>query len=98
MLPTGVGLLEKVPKFFRRHKLMRASMWFTGEDPLQLVRIRGDAFGYADMSDGFLRLIVIEGKFAEDFFRLGARYWLKGCLFLRPSQSWSFEFGFGLEA
>ena len=45
-------------------------MRLTGEDPLQLVRIRGDARGYADMSDGFLRLIVIEGDYEKDFFRI----------------------------
>jgi FkbM family methyltransferase len=49
---------------------MTAWMRLTGEDPLQLVRIRGDARGYADMSDGFLRLIVIEGDYEKDFFRI----------------------------
>jgi FkbM family methyltransferase len=49
---------------------MKAWMRLTGEDPLQLVRIRDDAFGYADLSDGFLRLIVIDGLFDEDFFRV----------------------------
>lgn len=45
-------------------------MWLTGENPVQLVRIRDDAFGYADLSDGFLRLIVIEDAFERDFFRI----------------------------
>jgi FkbM family methyltransferase len=54
----------------RRHKLMKAWMCLTGEDPLQLVRIRDDARGYADLSDGFLRLIVIEGDYEKDFFRI----------------------------
>jgi FkbM family methyltransferase len=49
---------------------MKAWMRFTGEDPLQLVRIRDDAFGYADLSDGFLRLIVIDGEYEKDFFRV----------------------------
>jgi FkbM family methyltransferase len=49
---------------------MTAWMRLTGEDPLQLVRIRGDAFGYADMSDGFLRLIPIDGGYDDDFFRI----------------------------
>lgn len=42
----------------------------TGESPLQLVRIRDEAFGYADLSDGFLRLIVIDQGFESDFFRV----------------------------
>ena len=49
---------------------MTAWMRFTGEDPLQLVHIRDGARGYADMSDGFLRLIVIEGCYEKDFFRI----------------------------
>jgi FkbM family methyltransferase len=49
---------------------MKAWMRLTGEDPLQLVRIRDDAFGYADMSDGFLRLVVIDGHFEREFFRI----------------------------
>ena len=49
---------------------MKAWMRLTGEDPLQLVHIRDGARGYADMSDGFLRLIVIEGDYEKDFFRI----------------------------
>jgi FkbM family methyltransferase len=45
-------------------------MRITGEESVQLVRIRDDAFGYADLSDGFLRLIVIDGAFEPDFFRV----------------------------
>ena len=70
MLPTAAALVEKLPRLLRRHRLMTAWMRLTGEDPLQLVRIRGEAFGYADMSDGFLRLIPIEGGYDDDFFRI----------------------------
>jgi FkbM family methyltransferase len=70
MIPTAAGLFEKVPRILRRHRLMKAWMRLTGEDPLQLVRIRDNARGYADMSDGFLRLIVIEGDYEKDFFRI----------------------------
>lgn len=70
MIPTAAALFERLPRTFRRHRLMKAWMRLTGEDPLQLVRIRGDARGYADMSDGFLRLIVIEGDYEKDFFRI----------------------------
>jgi FkbM family methyltransferase len=70
VLPTAASLVEKLPRPLRRHRLMTGWMRLTGEDPLQLVRIRDDAFGYADMSDGFLRLIPIEGDFDRDFFRI----------------------------
>src|SRR5437660_1727379 len=70
MIPTAASLFERVPRSLRRHRLMKSWMRITGEDPLQLVRIRDDSFGYADMSDGFLRLIVIDGKFERDFFAI----------------------------
>jgi FkbM family methyltransferase len=69
MLPTAAELFEKLPRILRRHRLMKGWMRITGEDPVQLVRIRDDARGYADLSDGFLRLIVIDGDYERDFFR-----------------------------
>ncbi|HXQ16713.1 MAG TPA: FkbM family methyltransferase [Caulobacteraceae bacterium] len=70
MLPTAAALTRRLPRPLRRHRLMTTWMRLTGEDPLQLVRIREGAVGYADMSDGFLRLIVIDGGYDDDFFRL----------------------------
>jgi FkbM family methyltransferase len=70
MIPTAAKLFEKLPRTLRRHRLMVWWMRFTGEDSLQLVRIRDDAKGYADLSDGFLRLIVIDGNYESDFFRI----------------------------
>jgi len=70
VLPTAAALVQKLPRPLRRHRLMTAWMRLTGEDPLQLVRIRGDALGYADMRDGFLRLIPIDGDYDADFFRI----------------------------
>jgi FkbM family methyltransferase len=49
---------------------MMAWMGLTREPSLQLVRIRDKSFGYADMSDGFLRLIVIDQEFEKDFFAI----------------------------
>jgi FkbM family methyltransferase len=66
----------------RRHRLMSGWMRLTGEDPVQLVRIRGDARGFADLSDGFLRLIVIEGDFESDFFRIADALLQGGGVFL----------------
>jgi FkbM family methyltransferase len=82
MLPTAAALIEKLPRVLRRHRLMTAWMKLTGEDPIQLVRIRDDAFGYADMSDGFLRLIVIDKHYDEDFFLIADRMLAGGGTFL----------------
>jgi hypothetical protein len=62
LLPTVAASTENLPRPLRRHRLMTSWMRLTGVDPVQLVRIRDDAFGFANMSDGFLRLIVIDGE------------------------------------
>ena len=67
-LPTAAALTERLPRALRRHKAMKAWMWLTGESPVQLVRIRDRSFAYSDMSDGFNRLIPIEGGTDADFF------------------------------
>jgi FkbM family methyltransferase len=81
MIPTAAGVFEKLPRLLRRHRLMKAWMRLTGEDPLQLVRIRDDALGYADLRNGFFRLIVIEGQFESDFFRIGDALLQEGGVF-----------------
>lgn len=81
MLLTAASLIEKLPRPLRRHRLMTIWMKVTREAPLQLVRIRDDYFGYADMNDGFLRLIVIEQRFEKDFFNLADRVLQRGGAF-----------------
>jgi len=81
-LPSAAQLFEKLPRTLRRHRLITGWMALTGEDPLQLVRIRDQAFGLADLRDGFLRLIVIEGDFEADFFRIADALLARGGTFL----------------
>jgi hypothetical protein len=50
-LPTAAQVIEQLPRFLRRHKLMAGLMRPTGENPVHLVRIRDRHFGYADLSD-----------------------------------------------
>lgn len=57
-------------------------MRVTGESQVQLVRIRENSFGYADLGDGFLRLIVIDGHYEEDFFRIADALLGDGGVFL----------------
>lgn len=82
IFPTAASLFEKLPRALRRHRFMRAWMRITGEDSLQLVRIRDESFGYADMRDGFLRLIVIDQEFEKDFFGLADAFLEQGGVFL----------------
>lgn len=82
MIPNAASLFEKLPRLLRRHRIMTAWMQLTRESPLQLVRIRDNAFGYADMSDGFLRLIVIDQEFESNFFAVADRIFSKGGTFI----------------
>jgi FkbM family methyltransferase len=82
MIPRAGRLFEKLPRVLRRHRLMKGWMRLTGEDPVQLVRIRDNAHGYADLSDGFLRLIVIDGDYEKDFFRVADALLQEGGEFL----------------
>lgn len=82
MLPTAATVFARLPRFLRRHRLMTAWMALTGEDAIQLVPVREGVRGYADMRDGFLRLIVIDGDFEHDFFRLADQLVPAGGLFL----------------
>lgn len=95
MLPTAASIVEKLPRRLRRHRLMTGWMKLTGEDPMQLVRIRDDHFGYADMTDGFLRLIVIDQPFEPDFFRIGDAMLGDGGVFLDVGANFGL-FSFGL--
>lgn len=82
MIPAAAELFQRLPRALRRHRLMTAWMRLTGEDPLQLVRIRDESFAYADMSDGFLRLVVIDGDFEKDFFILADAFLGEGGVFM----------------
>src|SRR5262249_18982403 len=82
LIPSAAQLFERLPRTLRRHRLMKAWMAVTGEDPLQLVRIREQFFGYADLGDGFLRLIVIDGGFEQEFFAMADALLSRGGVFL----------------
>jgi hypothetical protein len=70
ILPTAAQVIERLPHFPRRHKLITGWMNLTGENPVQLVRTRHDSFEYADLSDGFLDVGANHGLFS--FGRHGA--------------------------
>jgi FkbM family methyltransferase len=82
LLPSAAQLFAGLPRFFRRHRLIRAYLWLTREDPVQLVRIRNAAWAYVDLRDGFQRLIVIDGHFEADFFRIADALMANGGDFL----------------
>lgn len=88
MILDAAGLFETLPRMLRLHRRLKAWMQIKGEDTLQLVRMRGD--GRTDMSDGFLRLIMIEGDYEKDFFRIAGALLLDAGEFLdvgRESQT-----------
>jgi FkbM family methyltransferase len=94
-IPTAARLFDRLPRALRRHKLMRAWMRLTGEDPYQLVRIRDQSFGYVDMRDGFMRLIVIDGDYETDFFAVADALLCDGGVFVDVGANFGL-FSFGL--
>ena len=96
-LPTAATVFARLPRVLRRHRLMRAWMSLTGEDKVQLVPVREGARGYADMGDGFLRLIVIDGNFEHDFFRIADSMLRKGGVFVDAGANYGL-LSFGLAA
>jgi hypothetical protein len=66
-------------------------MKLTGESPVQLVRIRDNYFGYADLSDGFLRLIIIDQGFEADFFTIADAILAGGGVFLTLAPTMAFS-------
>jgi FkbM family methyltransferase len=81
MMPTAAVLFDRLPRVLRRHRLMKGWMRLTGESPIQLVRIRDKVYGFADMNEGFLRLIVIDGDYNSDFFRIADTIYAGGGTF-----------------
>jgi FkbM family methyltransferase len=69
-VPTAARVFSRLPRFFRRHRLICGWMRLTGEDPIQLVHIIEGVEGYADLREGTLRLLVIDGDFEREFFEL----------------------------
>ncbi len=97
LLPTAAQLTERLPRVLRRHKAMMAWMRLTGEDPVQLVRVRENCLAYADMSDGFLRLIPIDGDYDADFFAVADALLADGGTFLDVGANFGL-LSFGLAA
>lgn len=95
MMLTAASIFERLPRFFRRHKLMQAWMRLTGEDPLQLVRIRDDTFGYVDLDEGFMRLVVIDQDYEQEFFQIADAFLQQEGTFLDVGANFGL-FSFGL--
>jgi FkbM family methyltransferase len=63
-----VVTFQKLPRFLRRHKLLRLLAWPGG--PVHRVRVN-DAFdAFIDVRDGFARLVAIDEAFETEFFGL----------------------------
>jgi FkbM family methyltransferase len=61
-------LFQRLPRFFRRHKILKIFGLVAG--PIQLIRVNREFDAYIDLRDGFARLIAIEDQFEPDFFTL----------------------------
>ncbi len=78
-LLTAMSTFERLPCVLRRHNLLSGWRTLVGKDSIRLNRTRGELFGYTDMRDGFLRLIVIDQVLEKDFFALADAMIGEGC-------------------
>ncbi len=81
MIPNAASLFSMLPRGLRRHKLIRLWMKLMREDPIQLVRINGTGEAYVDLSDGFMRLIIIDGDYDPEFFRVATALLTENAVF-----------------
>ena len=65
-------IFQRLPRWLRRHKLLRIVAGLGGDGFVQRVRVNCAFEAFIDVRDGFARLIAIEDEFEPDFFRLAA--------------------------
>jgi FkbM family methyltransferase len=75
-------LFSLLPRMLRRHKLMSGWIALTRQDPVQQVLVNGNHPVYVDLSDGFMRLIIIDGGYDQEFFRVAEPFLREGGDFL----------------
>lgn len=68
---TTQAVIERLPRFLRRHKVVRALSAF---DPVQPVRFNGGAQAFLDLREGPFRTVLISGSFDPEFFRIAGAF------------------------
>ncbi len=84
------NLVPRIPKFLRRHRLIQGLLRIPGQTPLQLVRFHNGHRAYADLRDGFMRLILIDGGYDPDFFRIASPFLKVGGHYLDVGANYGF--------
>lgn len=67
---TPLPSFQRLPRWLRRHKLLRLCVAALGDGPVQLVRVNNRFDAFIDTRDGFARLVAIEDEFEPEFFDL----------------------------
>ncbi len=75
------GICGVLPKFFRRHKLVKALLFLSPQSRVQLVEFNGGARLYADISDSFPRSYFLGHSFEPEFFSIATPFLSKGGIF-----------------
>jgi FkbM family methyltransferase len=83
-------LISKLPKFLRRHKVVKLLLLISPESKYQKVFFNGNARLYADLSDPNPRNYLVTGSFLPDFFRLAIPFLSNGGTFFDVGANWGF--------
>jgi len=65
-----VPLFQRLPRFFRRHRILRAFVRLSGGGSVQRIQVNSSFAAFIDVRDGFARLVAIEDRFEPEFFAL----------------------------
>jgi FkbM family methyltransferase len=69
------AVLERLPRFLRRHKVVRALAVL---DPVQRIRFNGNAEAFVDLREGPLRTVLIGQTFDPEYFRIASAFLREG--------------------
>ena len=64
-------VVERLPRFLRRHKVVRA---LAALDPVQRIRFNGNAEAFVDLREGPLRTVLLGQIFDPEYFRIASAF------------------------
>ncbi|MBP7216190.1 MAG: FkbM family methyltransferase [Candidatus Omnitrophica bacterium] len=85
-----VALVKKLPRFFRRHKLLQLLLVLFPQEHIQLVRFNGDAYLFGDLLDADVRSYFMWESFEPEFFVIARPFLEKGGVFFDAGANFGF--------
>lgn len=91
------AIMKKIPRFFRRRKLVDAILFFSPNSRIQQIELQNGATLFTDISDRFPKSYFLSGNFDQEFLDTAAFFLAKGGVFFDAGANFGF-YSFGLMA